>query len=242
MFRTAAKVCTGEDERKESLEMARDIAQLNGYSISPTTHKVFSSGAERRHGSAFMEGKVPFVLPFISDEVSTAIRKCLKRAGLENSVAIINVPPFNLKQRLVRNRQYDRLCTTSNCVVCPAGREGDCAMSGVVYKITCRNCGDEYIGETARPLHVRIKEHLDGMNRSRESTALGAHRVQNHNGGVFEVTVEVVAQEPQLCARKSLEAFWIQATNPKMNRREECLTITRELRPYIRLAFPQGFR
>ncbi|XGW06639.1 hypothetical protein V3C99_016736, partial [Haemonchus contortus] len=156
MFRTALKVCTGEDERKESLEMARDIAQLNGYGYSPTTHRPFFSGVLRRNGSTFMDGKVPFVLPFISDAVSAAIRKCLKRSGLENSVAIINVPPLNLKQRLVRNRPYDRLCTTSNCVVCPTGREGDCAISGVVYKITCRDCGDEYIGETARPLHVRI--------------------------------------------------------------------------------------
>ncbi|XGW04114.1 hypothetical protein V3C99_015343, partial [Haemonchus contortus] len=31
MFRTAKKVCTGEDERKESLKMAHDIAWSNGY-------------------------------------------------------------------------------------------------------------------------------------------------------------------------------------------------------------------
>ncbi|XGW30702.1 hypothetical protein V3C99_009566, partial [Haemonchus contortus] len=82
-------------------------------------------------------------------------------------------------------------------------------MSGVIYKITCRDCGDEYIGETARPLYVRVKEHIDGMRRLKESTALGSHRIQKHNGGVFEVTVEVVAQESQLCARKTFEAFWI---------------------------------
>ncbi|VDO27964.1 unnamed protein product [Haemonchus placei] len=112
-------------------------------------------------------------------------------------------------------------------------------MTGVVYKITCRDCGDEYIGETARPLNVRAKEHMDGMRRLKESTALGSHRMRKHNGGGFEVTVEVVAQESELWARKTLEAFWIQVTDPKMNRREECLAITRELRPYIRLAFPQ---
>ncbi|XGW07210.1 hypothetical protein V3C99_017044, partial [Haemonchus contortus] len=98
-----------------------------------------------------------------------------------------------------------------------------------VYKIICRDCGDEYIGETARPLHVRVKEHIDGMRRLKESTALGSHRIRKHNGGVFVVNVEVVAQESELCARKTLEAFWIQVTDPEMNRREECLAITREL-------------
>ncbi|XGW17788.1 hypothetical protein V3C99_002406, partial [Haemonchus contortus] len=238
MFRTARKVCTGEEERKESLEMARDIPWSNGFYTFPASREASSGGVILRHGSTTIEGKTPFVLPFISDEVSASIRKCLKRSGLENLVAIVNVPPFNLKKRLIRNRIYDRLCTTSNCVVCPAGREGDCNMTGVVYRITCRVCGDEYIGETARPLHVRVKEHMYGMRRLKKSTALGSHRIQKHNGDDFEVTVEVVAQESQVCARKTLEAFWIQVTNPKMNRREECLAITRELRPYIRLAFP----
>ncbi|KAK6745239.1 hypothetical protein RB195_011762 [Necator americanus] len=37
-------------------------------------------------------------------------------------------------------------------------------------------CGDEYIGETARPPCIRIKEHLDGKRKSYDSTALGGHR------------------------------------------------------------------
>uniref|UniRef100_A0A7I4Z1I4 GIY-YIG domain-containing protein n=1 Tax=Haemonchus contortus TaxID=6289 RepID=A0A7I4Z1I4_HAECO len=99
----------------------------------------------------------------------------------------------------------------------------------MVYKITCRDCRDEYIGETARPLHVRVKEHIDGMRRLKESTALGSHRNRKHNGGVLEVTVEVVAQATELCARKTLEAFRIQLTDPEINRKEKCLAITREL-------------
>ena len=159
------------------------------------------------------------MMSFVSDEVSTSIRKCLRRSDFENTVATVDVPPLNLKPR---NRLYDRLCLTPNCVVCPTNREGDCTITGVVYKIICNSCGDEYIGETARPLHVRLKEHIDGKSRSRTSTALGAHRVQKHDGDDFEIRVEVLAQESQLFARKSLEAFWIQFIHPKMNRKE-CL-------------------
>ena len=59
----------------------------------PTSRRASSGGVILRHGSTSIEGKTPFLLPFISDEVSASIRKCLKRSGLENLVAIVNVPP-----------------------------------------------------------------------------------------------------------------------------------------------------
>ena len=79
--------------------------------------------------------------------------------------------------------------------------------TGAIYLITCANCGDEYIGETARPLCVRIREHLDGKDRSRTSTPLGTHRALKHAEINFEVTVKILAHESQTSARKCLEAF-----------------------------------
>ncbi|VDO77488.1 unnamed protein product [Heligmosomoides polygyrus] len=67
------------------------------------------------------------------------------------------------------------------------GKEGDCTVSGVVYLISCQACGEEYIGETGRSLHVRIKEHLDGKEKLRASTALGYHRINSHGGEDFGV-------------------------------------------------------
>ena len=107
--------------------------------------------------------------------------------------------------------------------------------SCVIYMIKCRECGDEYIGETARPLCVRIKEHLEGKSSSRSSNPLGRHRAQAHNGVDYEVQATILACETEISARKTLEAFWIHIKNPKMNRREECPTITSELLPYLAL-------
>ena len=76
---------------------------------------------------------------------------------------------------------------------------------------------------------VRIKEHLDGRNRSAPGTPLGAHRRQSHNNLSFEVKATILSYERDTIARKTLEAFWIMARNPKINRKDECLAITNEL-------------
>ena len=107
--------------------------------------------------------------------------------------------------------------------------------SGVIYSITCRLCGDEYIGETGRPLHVRIREHLDGLRKSKMLTPLGTHRRLCHDNTEFEVAVSILAREAEISARKTLEAFWISARNPKMNRKDECVAITQELAPFLEL-------
>ncbi|VDP35025.1 unnamed protein product [Heligmosomoides polygyrus] len=39
-------------------------------------------------------------------------------------------------------------------MVCPAGKEGGCTISGVVYLIFCQACVEDNIGETGCPLHI----------------------------------------------------------------------------------------
>ncbi|EYB88370.1 hypothetical protein Y032_0248g83 [Ancylostoma ceylanicum] len=231
MFKTAAGVCSGSEEKQESLGLATTIAISNGY--APGGTRSWQRSNQTRKGHTSIPNKIQFCMPFISDDVSRATRLCLRRAELEDLVTIVEIPPMNLKHQLVRNRIYDRLCTTPDCVICPFGREGDCMRSCVIYMIKCRKCGEEYIGETARPLCVRIKEHLEGKSSSRTSTPLGCHRMRVHNGVDFEVETTILEFETEISARKTLEAFWIHVKNPKMNRKEECPTITNELLPYL---------
>ena len=234
MFRTASAVCTRDEERLTSLSLAHDIAETNGY---PREGLRYERQNHRRlqEINASADEKIHFCLPFISDKVSREVQLCLKRAGLESLVDITEVPPFNLKHQLVRNRIYDRLCVTPNCIICPSGKQGDCMVSCAVYLIKCTKCGEEYIGETARPLCTRIKEHISGRDNSRLSTPLGSHRVQKHKGDNFEVHITILTTESNISARKTLEAFWIHARNPRINRREERPSIASDLAPYLDL-------
>ena len=104
--------------------------------------------------------------------------------------------------------------------------------AGVVYLITCLSCGEEYVGETRRPVCVRITEHLDGLAKGRSSTPLSAHSRLCHENATFDTAVTILSHEPQTIARKTLEAFWIASRNPKINRKEECVAVTNELAPF----------
>ncbi|EYC18662.1 hypothetical protein Y032_0026g1298 [Ancylostoma ceylanicum] len=234
MIHTARTVSSDNSLKADSADMAFQIAQSNGY---PLKNLPRPRCGRTRVNPAGLEGdkKVPFCLPFISDQFSKAIRACVRRSGLEDSLRVVEIPPTSLKQRLVSNRAYDRSCNTKNCIICPGGRPGDCATSGVIYLITCKLCGEEYIGETGRPLGVRIQEHLDGLQKSKLTTPLGTHRRQRHDDGEFGVDISILAREVEISARKTLEAFWIFAKSPKMNRKDECIAITNELAPFAGL-------
>ncbi|EYC04498.1 hypothetical protein Y032_0087g2047 [Ancylostoma ceylanicum] len=237
MFHTAKSVCSGTEEKQESVRLARSIAESNGYvSTAPyVKRKRHVATPTNNQRDTNPQEKIPLCIPFISDELSRSIRLCLKKSGLDGFVNLVDIPSDNLKRRLVRNRLYDRLCLTSNCIICVSGRAGDCMISGTVYQISCKVCGENYIGETGRPLCLRIREHLEGKRSLRKSTPLGAHRVNNHSNNDFEVQVTILAQETDIATRKTMEAFWIRSRCPQMNRKDECLAITNELASYLDL-------
>ena len=174
-----------------------------------------------------------FCLPFTSDKAGSAIKECLTQAQLSQDVVLVNIPNDNIKRQLVRNRLYDRACVSKNCVVCPFSKVGDCAIAGAVYQIECLACHATYIGETGRLLSVRISEHLASKKRQSLLSPLGRHRKEDHNGTDFEVSCTILAIEGNITARKALEAMWIITCDPKMNNRNEQLSITRDLMPFF---------
>uniref|UniRef100_A0A7I5EAW6 GIY-YIG domain-containing protein n=1 Tax=Haemonchus contortus TaxID=6289 RepID=A0A7I5EAW6_HAECO len=148
---------------------------------------------------------------------------------------VVEIPSGKLCRQLVRNRLYDISCDTPDCLVCPSNRRGDCTRAGAIYEIRCLACGAEYIGEIGRPLRTRIEEYLERLRKSRTQTPLGMHRILCHGGNDFTISVAISALETETTARKALEACWIAARDPQINRKEECATVTRDLAPFLDL-------
>uniref|UniRef100_A0A0K0D2U7 Guanylate cyclase domain-containing protein n=1 Tax=Angiostrongylus cantonensis TaxID=6313 RepID=A0A0K0D2U7_ANGCA len=193
MLQTATSVCTSGELKEESRDLARQIAISNGYEIVTPRDKFRGRATLKKQ--RFGQNKVSFILPFISDEISAAMKRCLRTADLEESVAIIEIQPNTLRRQLVRNRPYDRLCETQNCVICLYGRDGDCMSSATIYMISCGACeywnkGDEsaLVRDTKTPTRKLLEafwinaknptmEWQGGMSRDHSlSRPLPSHR------------------------------------------------------------------
>ena len=77
----------------------------------------------------------------------------------------------------------------SNLIKSTTSRDCDCELHNnnvpcnathVVYGATCRLCGKEYIGGTARPLRKRLEEHESSVRLGNIASALGEHSVEEH--------------------------------------------------------------
>ncbi|KAK6762751.1 hypothetical protein RB195_023456 [Necator americanus] len=221
---------SGVQERIDAVNLAQRIATSNGYIADVPRRPGLI--VQREYAQVDDSKKINFCLPFMTDDLSKAIRASLIRCGLDDQVRVVEIPPPNLKKQLVRNRMYDRICLTQNRVIYPFGKASHCMVSGVVYLISCKTCGEEYISKTGRSLCVRIKEHLDGMKHSNAATPLGTHRRKCHENAPFCIAATILSYEPEIVARRTLEAFWINAKSPKVNRKEECLAVPNELALY----------
>ena len=81
-----------------------------------------------------------------------------------------------------------------------------------VYQIHCEKCNNEYVGETARSLEIRVKEH-----QSRNSSAIYEHcRLEGHS--VDPNKTKVSSTEINTFKRRIKEAIQIKLTKPALNR------------------------
>ena len=87
--------------------------------------------------------------------------------------------------------------------------------SGVVYHIQCAKCSNAYVGQTARHILTRFKEHL------KPSAAVAKHMAACNTKCTME-NVKVLASSARGEAHLlTLEALFIEELKPQINTKEE---------------------
>ena len=86
-----------------------------------------------------------------------------------------------------------------------------CKSSNIVYLITCRRCGLQYVGETSQPLHARIRGHRSDIMHRRTDVSPVAEHFNSGAHSVADMTVMVIELSPSRdpCLRKVKEGRWI---------------------------------
>ena len=104
--------------------------------------------------------------------------------------------------------------TIRQSLVNPKDKLDKMKKCGAIYEITCGECNEKYIGETARVLKVRFKEHT---RLKHPLTAVGEHCATTGHP-ILASNVKVLDVEEPWLRRKVKEALLIKENLPSMNR------------------------
>lgn len=81
-------------------------------------------------------------------------------------------------------------------------------QKGVVYSVQCLDCQKRYVGQTKRPLGVRMDEHKRSVARGATSTALSQHALEKCHSFDFP-GVKILTHENNKHKREFLEKCYI---------------------------------
>ena len=182
--------------RLKEKDHIKEVLSINGYEAwalnipDKTTKKNTEKNVNTDPNSA--PKKFPVPLPYVN-----GLSEELQRIFKDHGVATYHKPGNTLRSILVKPKDKSNTAQICNCV----------------YNITCKDCQKHYIGETARTMEVRFKEHL---NPKRDSAIQDHIAATGHNFDFSDI--KIVGREEKFFARKYREAIKIYQQKPAINR------------------------
>ena len=108
-------------------------------------------------------------------------------------------------------------CSREDCLPCMGerGRGGDCQKENICYRVVCQECElasikAEYTGESSRTSYLRGREHLAGLAKRNEKSALWKHCVECHDGREVRFRMKVLRSHRTPLTRQIQEGVEIE--------------------------------
>jgi len=129
-------------------------------------------------------------------------RRC---ANVKSEIVRAKIPPLTNK-----GHKGGPKCKTKNCNYCPKlnksghitssfnGRRYvskhnvSCKSNNLIYCITCKKCGKQYVGQTKRRLMDRCAEHFYHIKKKDRSFPIGRHFNLPQHSGIEDVEIHIV--------------------------------------------------
>ena len=117
-------------------------------------------------------------------------------------------------------------CSNPRCRVCSYIKPGDfirshincksfntigsinCKTSFIIYLITCKFCGQQYVGETSRPLADRVNTHLSCIRTGKDTPVALHFNMANHSMSDFTITGIERMLSTDSTTRRMKESTW----------------------------------
>ena len=155
--------------------------------------------------------------------------------SLDLPIKIIEKSGKTIKQHLVRSNPFPRKqCSPSECNVCHTNPSVVCKKRGTVYRVNClgeeSNCKSFYIGESARSIGTRFKEHVEKFENNDPTSAFYKHSIEKHDGNHPSLGLEILSVHPgDAMLRQITESVYIKNYKPDLNNKEEwsCANVPR---------------
>ena len=145
-------VCSEENDKITHTAHFINTLRNNDYptSITRLLNNKKSRKLHRPFNTCFLQ------LPHFSEIITKEIHRSINKEGLDIQLAH---PGSSLRQYLTKkNNNTITTCTQANC---PIRYPNICQKTYTIYRLICLKCHNCYVGSTVRPLHIRIKEHLN---------------------------------------------------------------------------------
>ena len=206
----AMNICS-KNYLQEELRLLKDIFMANGYKPQVVEQKMNRVLRKRRGQtnadppSDNKEIQKLLVLPY--DKNLCRNLNAIKRIY---NLKIVTKPSNTIKQYLVHPK--DRVPREKRC--------------NVVYEVPLTD-GKKYIGETSRPLAVRLKEHAEAVKRLEVNKNAIAEYVATSNAKPLWEKSRILAREENWYQRRVKEAMWIERRQENINRNHGLEEITK---------------
>ena len=174
----------------------RKVLKINNYEpwmLEIPRSKTHTNQPKNTPGATNKEFTRPLAIPYVKG-LSEKLQRIFRGHGL----AIYHKPGNTLRQALVRPK--DKICKFKKC--------------DTIYKIKCGECNKTYVGETARVLKKRYKEHT---RQTPPLSAVGEH-IQQTGHDIYPDDITVLDTESIWIRRRVKEALYIKEESPMLNR------------------------
>ena len=116
---------------------------------------------------------------------------------------------------------FQGLYRTKQFSVLHNGFRLDCKTKNIVYLITCKDCGLQYVGETGRQFNTRMAEHRNSFKKPDTASCkilakhFGTSICKNFSMQIIEKLSNVTNKSQETEAHKKREKFWIMQLRTK---------------------------